>query len=158
MSLRARHAAAASAITLVTLGAAFAAVSWSVNASQQRQLDLALLAEAREEAIEADALGGDELAISARPGPAANDVGPLTKYAAMYDPQGRVLARTDSWRGHPPALAEIPRRPTSASTSGPTRSTSAASTPACPATPASPSSSPPRAATSTATPASSSAP
>lgn len=108
MSLRARHAAAASAITLATLGAAFAAVSWSVNASQQHQLDLALFEEAREEALEADALGGDELAISARPGPAANDVGPLTKYAAMYDPDGRVLARTDSWRGHPPALAEIP--------------------------------------------------
>lgn len=108
MSLRARHVVATSAITLVTLGGAFAAVSWTVNASQQRQLDRALLHEAREEAVEADALGGDELAISARPGPAANDVGPLTKYAAMYGEDGKIVARTESWRGHPPLFADLP--------------------------------------------------
>lgn len=42
MSLRARYVIAISAITLVTLGGAFAVVSSSVNTSQQRQLDLAL--------------------------------------------------------------------------------------------------------------------
>jgi two-component system heavy metal sensor histidine kinase CusS len=108
MSLRARHVVATSAITLVTLGGAFAAVSLSVNESQQRQLDLALAQEAREEAAEAAALGGDELAISSRPGPAANDVGPLTKYAALYAPDGAVIAQTASWQGRPPALAELP--------------------------------------------------
>jgi hypothetical protein len=53
MSLRARYVVAISAITLVTLGGAFTAVSVSVNASQERQLDLALAREAREEAAEA---------------------------------------------------------------------------------------------------------
>jgi two-component system OmpR family sensor kinase len=108
MSLRARHVLATSAITLFTLGAAFAAVSLSMSASQERQLDRALLREAHEEAAEAAALGGDELAISARPGPAANDVGPLTKFAALYADSGDVLAHTPSWRGAPPPLAALP--------------------------------------------------
>lgn len=108
MSLRARYVVAISAITLVTLGGAFVAVSSSVNASQQRQLDLALANEAREEAREAANLGGDELAISDRPGPAANDVGPLTKYGVIYGPTGAVVAQTPSWRGDPPAWNELP--------------------------------------------------
>ncbi|MBA3546028.1 MAG: HAMP domain-containing protein [Nannocystis sp.] len=110
MSLRARYVIAISAITLVTLGGAFAYVSISVNASQRRQLDLALAHEAREEAAEAAMLGGDELAISDRPGPAANDVGPLTKYGVIYGPAGAVLAQTPSWRGRPPLLPELPER------------------------------------------------
>lgn len=108
MSLRVRYVLAISAITLVTLGGAFMAVSLSVNASQQEQLDLALAREALEEAAEAASLGGDELAISDRPGPAANDVGPLTKYGAIYGAHGRLLAQTPSWSGLPPALAELP--------------------------------------------------
>lgn len=108
MSLRARYVLATSAITLITLGAAFAAVSVSVNASQEHQLDLALAHEAREEAAEAAMLGGDELAISDRPGPAANDVGPLTKYGALYGAAGEILAQTPSWQGHPPAIADLP--------------------------------------------------
>ena len=108
MSLRARYVVAISAITLVTLGAAFAVVSVTVNASQRRQLDLALAHEAREEAAEAPMLGGAELAISDRPGPAANDVGPLTKYAVIYGPAGEVLAATPTWSGRPPALAGLP--------------------------------------------------
>lgn len=108
MSLRVRYVIATSAITLVTLGAASTAVTLAVNASQERQLDLALIREAREEAVEADALGGDELAISDRPGPAANDVGPLTKYAAIYGPDDTVIAQTASWHKHPPALSDLP--------------------------------------------------
>ena len=108
MSLHARYVIAISGITLLTLGGAFAVVSISVNASQQRQLDLALAEEAREEAAEAAALGGDALAISDRPGPAANDVGPLTKYGALYGPGGELLARTATWQGEAPAQAELP--------------------------------------------------
>lgn len=68
MSLRARYVIAISAITLVTLGGAFVAVSIRQR-RPERQLDLALALEAREEAAEAATLGGDELAISNRPGP-----------------------------------------------------------------------------------------
>ena len=56
----------------------------------QRQLDLALAVEAREEAGEAARLGGDELAISDRPGPAANDVGP---------PPAKGIVRLPTLRG-----------------------------------------------------------
>lgn len=108
MILRVRYVAATSAITLVTLGAAFAFVALSVNASQEHQLDEALRREAQEEAAEAAALGGDELAISARPGPAANDVGPLTKYAVIYTAAGGVIDQTPSWRGDPPTRDELP--------------------------------------------------
>lgn len=108
MSLRVRYVVAISAITLVTLGAASVAVTLAVNASQERQLDLALLREAREEAVEADKLGGDELAISNRPGPFANDVGPLTKYAVIYGPGDSVIAQTPSWQRDPPPLSELP--------------------------------------------------
>lgn len=79
-------------------------ISIAVNASQQQQLDDALLAEASEEAREASALGGDELAISDRPGPAANDVGPLTKYGAIFAENGEVLATTPTFIDAPPAL------------------------------------------------------
>ncbi|MCY1056553.1 HAMP domain-containing sensor histidine kinase [Nannocystis sp. SCPEA4] len=108
MSLRVRYVVATSAITLVTLGAASIAVTLAVNASQEHQLDLALVREAREEAAEADKLGGDELAISNRPGPFANDVGPLTKYAVIYGSGDRVIAQTPSWQRDPPPLSELP--------------------------------------------------
>jgi two-component system OmpR family sensor kinase len=107
MSLRARYVLATAAITLGTLGVAFAAVSNSVNTSQERQLDLELWREAWEESAEVSAKGGDELAISARPGPGGNDFGPLTKYAALYGPSGEVLAQTPSWGGEPPPLESL---------------------------------------------------
>jgi two-component system OmpR family sensor kinase len=111
MSFRRRFVVAVSAMTMVTLGGAFAAVSMAVNRAQERQLDDALRAEAKEEAREASALGGHELAISDRPGPAANDVGPLTKYGAIYAVDGRVLAATPTFHGSPPPLASLRREP-----------------------------------------------
>lgn len=107
MSFRRRLVGAATALTVVTLGGAFAAVYFAVNRAQEHQLDEALLAEAREEAREAASLGGDELAISDRPGPAANDVGPLTKYGAIYAGDGAVLASTPTFRGAPPELSGL---------------------------------------------------
>ncbi|APR82419.1 Osmosensitive K+ channel histidine kinase KdpD [Minicystis rosea] len=108
MSLRRRLVGAVSAVTIVTLGGAFATITVAVNGSQERQLDEALRAEAREEASEASAIGGGQLAISDRPGPAANDVGPLTKYGVIYADDGRVLAETPTFQGRPPALATLP--------------------------------------------------
>lgn len=111
MSFRSRMVGAVAALTIVTLGGAFVTVSLAVNRSQERQLDHALVAEAREEAREAAALGGAELAISDRPGPAANDVGPLTKYGVIYGPDGRLLASTPSLHGREPALTQLLRPP-----------------------------------------------
>ncbi|MDC0746049.1 sensor histidine kinase [Polyangium mundeleinium] len=107
MSFQRRFVGAVSVMTMGTLGGALMAISIAVNASQQRQLDEALRAEATEEAREASALGGDELAISDRPGPAANDVGPLTKYGAIFGPEGRVLAATPTFHGSPPPLETL---------------------------------------------------
>jgi two-component system, OmpR family, sensor kinase len=107
MSFRRRFVGAVSIMTVATLGGALMAISIAVNASQQQQLDEALRAEAAEEAREASALGGDELAISDRPGPAANDVGPLTKYGAIFADNGQVLAVTPTFSGAPPPLETL---------------------------------------------------
>lgn len=108
MNFRARSVGAVSAITLVTLGGAFLAVYLAVTGRERQRLDRALIEEAREEAREAAALGGDALAISERPGPMANDLGPLTKYAVIYEPDGSVAAETPTWRGCPPGMGELP--------------------------------------------------
>lgn len=108
MTFRRRMLGAVMALTLLTLGGAFAAIALSVNRAQERQLDAALLAEAREEAAEIASIGGRRLTISDRPGPAANDVGPLTKYGAIYDDAGAVLAATPTWRHAPPRAAALP--------------------------------------------------
>lgn len=107
MTLRRQLAFAVLVLTLITLGGAFFAIYVTVTRSQERQLDDALLAEAREESREAASLGGERLAISDRPGPAANDVGPLTKYGAIYDAEGRVHAQTATFRGASPPLSSI---------------------------------------------------
>ncbi|MBK9263661.1 MAG: hypothetical protein IPM54_28140 [Polyangiaceae bacterium] len=110
MSFRRRFVGAVSVMTVATLGGALMAISIAVNAFQQQQLDEALRAEAAEEAREASALGGDELAISDRPGPAANDVGPLTKYGAIFGENGQVLAITPTFNGSPPPLETLRAR------------------------------------------------
>lgn len=109
MSFRSRLVLAVSLVTAMTLGGAFAVVSGLFNREQQQQLDRALLEEAAEEAKEVAALGGRELAISDRPGPAANAVGPLTKYAAIYNMVGHVQAMTPTFHGAPPLLSELPK-------------------------------------------------
>lgn len=103
-----RFVAALVGVTMITLVLAFAWVFNSFNASQEQQLDEALVAEAHEEAREIAQAGTDRLQISARPGPTANDVGPLTKYAAIYDVDGGVLDRTATFRTGAPALGSLP--------------------------------------------------
>ncbi len=105
MRFRTRLIVAITATTVVTLGGAFSAVSAVVNHTQERQLDKALLAEATEEAFEASQLGGNQLAISDRPGPFANDVGPLTKYGAIYSDRDETLASTPTFG---PASCAVP--------------------------------------------------
>ncbi len=125
MSLRRRLVGALSAVTMVTLGAAFTAISFVVDASQLRQLDDALRVEAVEEAREAASLGGDQLAISDRPGPFGNDLGPLTKYGAIYDPEGSALAMTPTFRGTAPMLTWLHPATARRSTCGSVASTCA---------------------------------
>jgi two-component system heavy metal sensor histidine kinase CusS len=107
MKLRRRLIALVTAVTMVALGSAFAIVFEAVYRNQHHQLDVALLEEAHEEALEAASMGGQRLAIIKGPGPLANDIGPLTKYGAIYDFKGRVIDATETFRGHPPALDDI---------------------------------------------------
>jgi CheY-like chemotaxis protein len=139
MSLRARYVLAISAITLFTLGAAFVAVSLSMSTPARSASSTARSARGPRGGRRGRALGGDELAISARPGPAANDVGPLTKFAALYGPTAATSSRRPR-RGaaSPPPLAELPAQATPASTCGPPRSTCAARTSSSPRTPGAP--------------------
>jgi two-component system, OmpR family, sensor kinase len=96
-------------MTFVTLGVAFVAVSVAVNHAQERRLDEALLDEAEQDAKRVAARSGEKLVISDMPMPAANDVGPLTKYGAIYDRDGAVRARTSSFGDGVPPLRTLRR-------------------------------------------------
>jgi len=104
MTVYARMTLALTLLTVVTLGVAFAAISAILDRYQERQLDHALLAVARAEAAEAPA---NRFSFSARPGPAANDVGPLEKYGVIYDERGTVLAATQPFDARQPPLREF---------------------------------------------------
>lgn len=114
MSFSGRLIGAVTLVTMVTLGGAFTAVYLTVIHAQQRHLDDALRRVADEEAGEVAAGSEHALSFSDRPGPAANDVGPLAKYAALYAvPSGAVLASTPNFSGRPPprrALSHPPGR------------------------------------------------
>jgi signal transduction histidine kinase len=98
-------------MTFATLGVAFVAVSVAVNHAQERRLDEALLTEAEQDAQRAGSRHGEKLVISDMPMPAANDVGPLTKYGAIYDRDGIVHAKTSSFGDDVPPLESVKRGP-----------------------------------------------
>ncbi len=108
MSLRGRIVRAVTLVTTVALGGTFAIVSSTFNRQQEKELDAELTAVAREEAREAPALG---FSFTSRPGPAANDVGPLTKHGVIFDTQGRVLAATPPFDQSPLTRSSLPARP-----------------------------------------------
>jgi two-component system heavy metal sensor histidine kinase CusS len=112
VSLRRRLVGAVTAVTLLTMGGAFTAVSVVVNGAQERQLDRALLGQAGEEAADVARRGVE--AIDERPGPRANNVGPLPKYGAVYSAAGATLAATASLRGSAPAPAAVRHPPRAA--------------------------------------------
>jgi two-component system heavy metal sensor histidine kinase CusS len=96
-----------SLLTLVTIGASFAAISLILDRYQERQLDEALMDVARTEAEEAPA---QNFSFSARPGPVANDIGPLDKYGVIYDPSGRTLTVTHPFDKGAPRLSQLPSK------------------------------------------------
>jgi two-component system heavy metal sensor histidine kinase CusS len=92
----------------MTLGGAFFVVFQLMSHEQERQLDVALGNEARQEAREASHGGdGQTLMISDGPGPYGNDIGPLTKYGAIFAPDGSVLSSTETFHGHVPDLERV---------------------------------------------------
>src|SRR6187551_2782278 len=111
IGFRGRLVAGVTVITMVTLGIGFTIVEVLVTRSQERHFDHALVHAAHGEVAEIAATG--RLAISARPGPAPNDVGPLPKYGAIYGPGGEVQAATTRFGGENlrAVVAEIPSHP-----------------------------------------------
>lgn len=108
MSTRSRLVAAVIILTLLTLGGAFSAVYFSFNRSQERQLDDALLSAARTEARVIAAQPTASIALSNLPGPAANQVGPLTPFAAVLDAARRRVAQSSTMDGRLLAPRSMP--------------------------------------------------
>lgn len=104
MKLRGRMTGAVAAVTALTLGGAFAGVSTTFNRLQRAQLDEALRSVAQAEALEAP---GNGFSFSDGPGPAANDVGPLTKYGVVYDERGAPLGATPPFDRAPPRFEAL---------------------------------------------------
>jgi signal transduction histidine kinase len=92
-------------VTTVALGGTFAGVSYTFNQQQRRELDEELLQIARDEAREAPTL---LFSFTDGPGPAANDVGPLTKHGIIFDERGQVLAATPPFDQAPPSRSQFP--------------------------------------------------
>ena len=109
MSLRGRFAAASSAVALLASSAAFSAVWLVYTATQERQLDAALLAEAEEDALDASGRGtaGGPLALH------HGELTPVHKYGAVYDEGGRALDWTTTLAPSRPNL-ELVRHPSGA--------------------------------------------
>ncbi|HYQ46571.1 MAG TPA: HAMP domain-containing sensor histidine kinase [Polyangiaceae bacterium] len=93
MRFRERLVLAASLTSLIGLGAGFSFVYEKVCTEHEHEIDLVLGVESREEADEiARNQGARELPED--PDLKATNIGPLRKYAVLYDGEGRVLARS----------------------------------------------------------------
>jgi two-component system heavy metal sensor histidine kinase CusS len=79
-------------VALVTLSGAFSAVWLAYSAGQERQLDGALLAEADEDALDASVAQGPSA--EGRPALRRGELGPITKYGAIYDSGAQALVWT----------------------------------------------------------------
>jgi two-component system heavy metal sensor histidine kinase CusS len=90
-----------SILTVLTLGAAFVIFAVVLDRYQERQLDESLIDVARVEAEEAPT---NHFSFSSRPGPAANDVGPLEKYGVIFDESGHAISATHPFDRIAPVL------------------------------------------------------
>ena len=104
MTVHGRMTWGLSLLTLVTLGVAFATISVVLDRYQERELDVALLQVAHVEAQEAPT---NHFSFTSRPGPAANDVGPLDKYGIIFDERGAVLSATQPFDKGKPRLVDM---------------------------------------------------
>ena len=105
MRFRERLVLAASLTSLIGLGAGFSFVYERVCAEHVHEIDRVLGIESREEA---DEVARSELVHELPDDPElkATNIGPLRKYAVLYDSDGRVLARSALVGARAPELAE----------------------------------------------------
>ncbi len=107
MKFRTRLVFSLSAATALNVTASFGTATYVVQRSEERQLDEALHAEARQEASEVAQAKDLSLHISDRGGPEADDVGRLTKFAALYAGDGHVYDYTRTFTRAVPDLEAI---------------------------------------------------
>ncbi|HKQ68428.1 MAG TPA: HAMP domain-containing sensor histidine kinase [Polyangiaceae bacterium] len=107
MNFRSRVVSAVLLVTVVTLGFAFLVVSVLVNAEQKQRFDDALVPQARLEARGLEARG-NSIEFADLPGPQVNEIGPAPKFVAVYDRDGRLLARSNNWSPEPPPMGSWP--------------------------------------------------
>jgi two-component system heavy metal sensor histidine kinase CusS len=110
VGFRGSIAAVATTIGLITLGGAFSAIAFVVNRSQETQFDQALLEVADAEATDLALHPAEDVSISDRPGPSANEVGPLPLFGALFSTDSRVLSLTPTFQGAAP-VAQVLSRP-----------------------------------------------
>ncbi|MCL2725757.1 MAG: HAMP domain-containing histidine kinase [Polyangiaceae bacterium] len=106
MKFRTRLVLTISIAMAITVTAGFSAAVYVVEHSEERQLDDALRAEAHEEASQIAANATDGLHVSDRAG-AETDVGHLTKYAVIYEDDGRAIDRTISFSRGVPSFKDV---------------------------------------------------
>lgn len=111
MSFAPRMIVAVTLTTVVTLGFVFGVIWVTVNRSQERHYDLALLEEARIEAADLARRNSDAFPELQRPGPAPNLAGPLPLYGALYQVDGALLASTAPFATRAPPLKQVRHAP-----------------------------------------------
>ena len=107
MKFRTRLVLTLSALTAVTVAAAFGTASFVVVRSEERQLDEALRAEAHLEASQLAAQRSQPMQVDERGGPAADDIGHLKKFAVVYTDDGHVIDITSTFTRGAPAFASV---------------------------------------------------
>jgi two-component system, OmpR family, sensor kinase len=109
MTLRNRFVLACSVITLLTLSGAFGAVWLGFSTTELRRRDAALLAEANDDAIRMSY--ATDWVASGRLAPPAGELGPVTRYATIYDSSARPVAWSRNLESARPALSVIGHSP-----------------------------------------------
>jgi two-component system OmpR family sensor kinase len=102
MSLRGNFVTASSVVTLVTLSGAFSAVWLAYGAAQERQLDATLLAEAEQDAVDVPYANG--ASSGGRPVLRRGELGPVTKYGAVYNSGGEAVTWTPNLEASRPRM------------------------------------------------------
>ncbi|MES1185918.1 MAG: HAMP domain-containing sensor histidine kinase [Myxococcales bacterium] len=106
MKLRQRLIFSLTLVTGVSLSGGFVAVSALFDYSQRKTFDDSLLRVAQSESREAPQFN---FRFSARPGPAASDVGPLRDFGVIYGEDHAVLAATAPFDQEPPRFSQLPQ-------------------------------------------------
>ena len=107
MTLRVRLVLTITLVLATTMGATFSLIYVIVHRTAQRQLNDALFAHAKEEALELVVAGGDERKLSETPSIELEDGTRLTRYAIIYRPDGIIQTSTTNWPCPLPRLDTI---------------------------------------------------